>query len=124
MKAIQCEYFVIDIEYLENDHKTIGIKIVNGLVWCQDGRLIGVRQKNFPNEKSAWVFNDILTGDVVGISEMTTYSEDFVKDVIKAIELSEKEYPELTAKFKQIIEDAYKKHPDMWAVIEEVAEVE
>ena len=122
MKAMQCDYFVIDIEYLENDNKTIGIKIVNGLVWCQDGRLIGARQKRFPNEKSAWVFNNILTGDVVGISEMTTYSEDFVKDVIETIEANEEAYPELTAKFKQIIEDAYKKRPDMWAVIEEVAE--
>lgn len=124
MKVIQCDYFVLDIKYLENDYKAIGTKIVNGLVWCQDGRLVGVRQKDFPNEKSAWVFDDILTGDVVGISEMTTYSEDFVKDVIEVIEASEKDYPEKTAEFKQIIEDAYKKRPDMWAVIEEVAEVE
>lgn len=124
MKAIQCDYFVLDIEYLENDNKTISTKIVYGLVWCQDGRLVGSRQKDFPNEKSAWVFDDILTGDVVGISEMTTYSEDFVKNVIETIEASEKDYPEKTAKFKQIIEDAYEKRPDMWAVIEEVAEVE
>ena len=122
MKVIQCEYFVLDIKYLENDYKTIGTKIVNGLVWCQDGRLVGARQKGFPNEKSAWIFDDILTGDVAGISGITTYSEDFVKDVIETIEASEKAYPEMTAKLKQIIEDAYKKRPDMWAVIEEVAE--
>ena len=120
MKAMQCDYFVLDIEYLENDCKTIGTKIVNGLVWKQDGRLIGVRQKKHPHGGTSWILNDIMTGDAIAIR--TTYNEEFVNDLIDSLEAREKAYPEMTAEFKKIIEDAYKKRPDMWAVIEEVAE--